>query len=63
MQVSLFDVVYWRKGRALRFFYEPTPVTKNKDMVPFYSPVNFMVKITSMPLKFRISYSELERFM
>ncbi len=48
MQVSLFDVAYWPEGSGFCFFYGPTPITKNKDMVPSYSPVNVMVKIISL---------------
>lgn len=47
-EVELFDVAYWPPGRALCFFYGPTPLSSGKKILP-YSPVNLVGKIKEPP--------------
>jgi hypothetical protein len=53
LQVSLFDVAYWPEGNALCFFYGPTPITKNRDIILPYSPVNIVGTIKTRPPEIR----------
>jgi uncharacterized protein len=42
--VKLLDVAYWPEGSALCFFYGPTPISKQGQILP-YSPVNIIGRI------------------
>src|SRR5919109_5095306 len=46
--VRLLDVAYWPEGSALCFFYGPTPISKQGQILP-YSPVNIIGRITTTP--------------
>jgi hypothetical protein len=45
--VNLLDVAYWPEGSALCLFYGPTPISKSKNEILPYSPVNVVGKIIS----------------
>ena len=44
--VSLNDVAYWPRGKAVCLFYGPTPLSDSEKIVPA-SPVNVLGKILS----------------
>ena len=54
--VGLYDVAYWPEGRALCFFYGPTPISKDGGEILPYSPVNIIGRITSRP-------ADLQKFL
>lgn len=58
--VNLMDVAYWPEGRALCFFYGPTPVSKHGRIIP-YSPVNIIGRILTKPLDVQEFLSSVEK--
>jgi hypothetical protein len=46
--VSLLDVAYWPEGCAICFFYGPTPISKQNQIIP-YSRVNVIGRIKNIP--------------
>ena len=44
--VNLYDVAYWRTGKAICLFYGPTPIGNPGEITPA-SPVNIIGKIVS----------------
>ena len=49
--VDLMDVAYWHTGKAICFFFGPTPIGKKGEIKP-YSPVNVIGKIKDEDKKF-----------
>lgn len=44
IEVNELDVAYWSEGKALCFFFGPTPISKNGQILT-YSPVNIIGKV------------------
>jgi len=51
-KVSIGDICYWPPGKALCFFFGPTPISKNGEILPA-SPVFMVGKITDNIDNFR----------
>jgi hypothetical protein len=52
--VNLLDVAYWPPGKAICFFFGPTPIGNKGEIKP-YSPVNIIGKIISKDVKIPIN--------
>jgi hypothetical protein len=56
--VNLLDVTYWPEGSAVCLFYGSTPISKDKEEIKPYSPVNIIGRITTT-----ISSTDLQEFL
>ena len=58
--VEVLDVAYWPEGNALCFFYGPTPISKQRKILP-YSPVNIVGRIMTRPADLQEFLSSIEK--